>query len=233
MGSKGLVLLTDDDAVVLSTDSLRLARLGYECSTAANADGAMALLADRDYDVLISDVDMPGNDNLALVSRAQRLRPGLPVLIVTGSPTFDSARAAVGLGVRAYLLKPVSMDQLAAELDAAMRLRRLWRAAHAVGERLGEVGAAAEEQVPEALLWSMAAAATELGAAQAGLDVIGQPARLSTVVSQVDLVGALRETVEVLHDTKNAFRSKALGRLRHRLERLLGGETGDERGGEA
>jgi len=229
MASSGLVLLADDDPVVRSTDSLRLARLGYECQTAPDADSAMALLADRDYDVLISDVDMPGNDELALVSRAQALRPGLPVLIVTGSPSFDTARAAVGLGVRAYLLKPVSMEVFAAELEAAVRVRRLWRAAQATSERLGQLGGEESGEVDvdlEHLLWSVAAAATELGAvqAQASRRRPGDPgSELAAAVSQPDLVGALRETVEVLHETKNAFHSKTLARLRRRLEQLLGG----------
>jgi len=229
MASSGLVLLADDDPVVRSTDTLRLARLGYECQTAPDADSAMALLADRDYDVLISDIDMPGNDDLALVTRAQALRPGMPVLIVTGSPSFDTARAAVGLGVRAYLLKPVSMDVFAAELEAAVRVRRLWRAAQATNDRLGQLGGDEPAKVDgdlERLLWSVAAAATELGAvqAQASRRHPGDPgSELAAAVSQPDLIGALRETVEVLHETKNAFHSKTLARLRRRLEQLLGG----------
>lgn len=227
MATGGLVLLADDDPVVRSTDALRLARLGYECQTAPDADSAMALLADRDYDVLISDIDMPGNDNLALVTRAQALRPGLPVLIVTGSPSFDTARAAVGLGVRAYLLKPVSMDMYAAELEAAVRVRQLWRAVHATSERLGRASVEATGLVDadlEALLWSVAAAATELGAiqAQAGRLGPGEPgSELATAISPADLVEALRDTVEVLHETKQAFHSKTLARLRRRLEQLL------------
>ncbi|MBI5833293.1 MAG: response regulator [Armatimonadetes bacterium] len=228
MASGGLVLLADDDPVVRSTDSLRLARLGYECQTAPDADSAMALLADRDYDVLISDIDMPGNDELALVTRAQALRPGLPVLIVTGSPSFDTARAAVGLGVRAYLLKPVSMDVYAAEMEAAVHVRRLWRAVQDAGTRLAPLAGDEDALVDaglEALLWSVASAATQLGAiqAQAGRLAPGQVrSEMAAAVPQTDLVDALRETVEVLHDTKNSFRSKALARLRHRLEQLLG-----------
>jgi YesN/AraC family two-component response regulator len=85
-------------------------------------DGASALDALRragaDYDLMISDLNMPGMDGIALIREVKQFRPALPIIIITGFSTEKSAIEAVNLRVAGYLTKPLRDHQV---LEAAAR----------------------------------------------------------------------------------------------------------------
>jgi excisionase family DNA binding protein len=117
-GRRHLLLVDDDEGtrILLS----KMLEKVYDVDTAI--DGASALDALRragaDYDLMISDLNMPGMDGIALIREVKQFRPALPIIIITGFSTEKSAIEAVNLRVAGYLTKPLRDHQV---LEAAAR----------------------------------------------------------------------------------------------------------------
>jgi YesN/AraC family two-component response regulator len=93
----------------------------YDVETAVDATTALEALQKTDapgYDLMISDLNMPGMDGIALIRAVKDIRPKLPVIIITGFSTEKSAIDAVNLRVAGYLTKPLRDAQV---LEAAAR----------------------------------------------------------------------------------------------------------------
>ena len=92
----------------------------FDVETAIDGPSALEALrkAGASHDLMISDLNMPGMDGLALIREVKRLRPELPIIIITGYSTEKSAIDAVNLRVAGYLTKPLRDSQV---LEAAAR----------------------------------------------------------------------------------------------------------------
>ncbi len=232
---RGRVLFADDDADARDSLGELLRRLGYQCDCAADAAEARARLAVETYDVLLSDIHMPGNTGLELVSDVAG--SGLPVVLLTGRPSLETAVRSVGLAVAGYLTKPPAPAELVRVLDRAVsagrnlrlvregrgRLRdweaELARLEHVLADPVaaGTAGAPMEDYLRVSLR-QIILMLTELERARQALDVL-PGGRLR----QVDYVAALRHTVDVLERTRRNFKSKELADLRRQIEWLLDG----------
>jgi PAS domain S-box-containing protein len=117
------ILLTDDETVVRDLTAEALEEAGLRVTRAASGAEALALLeAGLDCDLLVSDLSMPGMDGLALIREAQRRRPGLPAILLTGFAT-NAAELAVGgatSGAFSLLRKPVAPAALADRISAML-----------------------------------------------------------------------------------------------------------------
>lgn len=100
------ILIVDDDKQLRLTLSLILQKDGYKTHLAENADKAILMLSGNAYDLAFLDLNMPGISGTDLLIRIHHLYPRLPVLILTGNATLDTAIQAVRLGARDYLTKP-------------------------------------------------------------------------------------------------------------------------------
>ena len=106
------VLLVEDDTAVRITFDRALKRLGLDVVAVNSADPALELLAsDSPFDILVSDVMMPGVDGVELAGRAREMRPGLAVVLMSGYAELPLHRAADAQGVR-FLPKPFSLVEL-------------------------------------------------------------------------------------------------------------------------
>ena len=124
---QGRVLVVDDEVALRDLFATILSEAGWQVDVAGNGDQALVLLDSRQYEVVLSDIDMPGMNGLQLL-RAVRTRDlDLPVLLVTGHPQVDSAVQALEQGALRYLLKPVALDALTEAVAGAARLHRLAR----------------------------------------------------------------------------------------------------------
>ena len=238
----GRILLADDDESFRCTTAALLRREGYEVDEVPDADAAMFRIHSAVYDLLISDLEMPGNEGLALVRELARVAGGLPVIIVTGYPTFDSALASIELPVCAYLVKPVDQGALSRQVrsavsrfrsyqamrEAELRLagwsddvRRLRanRADPVHGDDTGEVDAFLSLTLRNVM--GSLADLERLGKALAGRTPRAEPCQLMDCPRGSQLHAAVRETIDVLEETKSAFKSKTLADLRQKLELLL------------
>lgn len=242
------LLIADDDETFREATADFLRRAGYLCDSVRDAQEAAAALSEHPYDLLIADINMPGNENLELLHGMQRRQTTVPVILVTGYPTVLTAVEALRLSVVDYLIKPLDFPSVLSRIGQAIDKGRLLRSLHRARQEASEWAGTVEhfEQallasgpvgVAPKLAWSMdqylGQMATQLVRltlnfkTAVGLVNKGQPeqpADLCAALRCPRLTAyeeALRETVAVLEKTKNAFKSKDLGVLRKRLEDLL------------
>jgi DNA-binding NarL/FixJ family response regulator len=124
---RGTVLFADDDPMVLEATSAALSIAGFDVTPVQTAQEALAALASEAPDVLLSDIDMPGNQNLELVDALSKEASFVSCVILTGYPTLATAVGAVRLGVVDYITKPPDIDELVRRLDAAVHRGRVLR----------------------------------------------------------------------------------------------------------
>lgn len=236
--ASGRILIADDEQTFLNATADLLRREGYEVDTVLNGSEALQRVRGTAYDLLITDLEMPGNEDLALVRQVADAVGGLPIIILTGFPSTRSAIAAIELPVSAYLLKPVRFEDLAARVGTAVSRFRSYQAMRQAEDRLNKwrddfqhiataKGTGTGPGVDAFLaltLRNVMGSLTDLellGQALAGHDPQGRPCQLINCPRGAQLQAAVQETIDVLEETKGAFKSKALGELRKKLELLL------------
>ena len=114
------VLVVDDEASIRDLLSKTLALAEYDVDLAPDGRTALERLRVIPYDLLITDLKMPGVDGLAVIREARRLKTDLPVIIITGYSTEASAIDAVNLGVSGYLTKPFRVPRVLAAAAKAL-----------------------------------------------------------------------------------------------------------------
>ncbi|MEZ5316016.1 MAG: response regulator [Vicinamibacterales bacterium] len=113
------VLVVDDEESVRELVAKTLTNAMYEVETATDGAAAVARLRDHQYDLLITDLKMPGMDGLSVIREARRSSMDLPIIIITGYSTEASAIEAINLGVCGYLTKPFRLPKIVSEVDRA------------------------------------------------------------------------------------------------------------------
>lgn len=241
MTTRGRILLADDEETFLHATADLLRREGYECETVPDAPSALAKVKTSPYDLLISDLEMPGNENLALIREVGDVAGGLPVIIITGFPSTTSAIAAIELPVSAYLLKPVALPELLDRVASAVARFRSYQVMRRTEDRLRQWnvdferisslpadGSAKPGREVDAFLaltlrnvMGSLSDLQQLGRALANSNQAEHACQILNCPRGTQLQEAVRETVRVLEETKSAFKSKTLGDLRHKLELLL------------
>lgn len=119
-GTRPRVLVVDDEATIRDLLSKTLALAEYDVDLAPDGRTALDRLRIMPYDLLITDLKMPGVDGLAVIREARRLKADLPVIIITGFSTEASAIEAVNLGVSGYLTKPFRVPRVLAAASKAL-----------------------------------------------------------------------------------------------------------------
>jgi putative two-component system response regulator len=203
------VLLVDDEPSVLQALSrvLRLSREPWDVRVAPAAEAALEALQALDFDLLVSDVHMPGKDGLQLLSVVRTLERtrDLPVIILTGAHDPDLKRRALDLGATDFLNKPVDPDELTARIRSALRLKTCQdelKAQNVVLERKAAERAAELADLRMSIIWQLGNAA-EFRDEDTGQHVVrvGQYARV--IANQLGLPAALVEQIFLtapLHD---------------------------------
>jgi PAS domain S-box-containing protein len=124
-GSKGRILIVDDDAQVLTALCQTLADWGYETRGCSAGPEALTLLRQADYDVLLCDLMMPAMDGITLLREANDLAPDLIGIIMTGQSSVPTAVEALRAGAFDYVLKPLRLSTLQPVLLRALEVCRL------------------------------------------------------------------------------------------------------------
>ncbi len=118
-------LIVDDEKNILLTLNQALQLEGYKTELAAGGQLALDVIANKPVDVVLMDVKMPDLDGLAALERIKVLRPDLPVIMMSGHGTIETAVKATHLGARDFLEKPISRDRLLLALRNALELSRV------------------------------------------------------------------------------------------------------------
>ncbi len=215
---------------------------GYECDCVSDAREAVEKLEKNSYDLLISDICMPGNVELGLIQKISKIAEGMPVILVTGHPSVDSAVESIKLTVEAYLVKPFEISVLRDHVEKAIKHSQTYRAVINIRKRLQEWDKDLDNIKKlisgESKKTSSVAINTFYDLTfQNIVDCLMELKHLTdTLILQSDeqyvcnllncpsletLKGGLFETVKVLKKTKNAFKSKDLAELRRKVETIL------------
>ncbi len=121
------ILVVDDDDTVLSVLHRALVAPGARVTVASNGVSALAELEAHRFDVLVSDIQMPGMNGIKLLHAVREHDLDLPVILMTGSPDLKTAAAAVEYGAFQYLIKPVEIERLRAVVGRAISVGRAAR----------------------------------------------------------------------------------------------------------
>jgi excisionase family DNA binding protein len=115
------ILVVDDETAVRELMVKSLSERNWDVDSAADGPSALECLRDTDYDLLITDLRMPGMDGLSVIREARRRSVAIPVIVVTGNSTEASAIEAINIGgVQGYLTKPFRMQRVVQSAARAM-----------------------------------------------------------------------------------------------------------------
>ncbi|WP_210482989.1 nitrogen regulation protein NR(I) [Microvirga antarctica] len=131
----GQILLADDDAAIRTVLNQALSRAGYEVRSTSNAATLWRWVAQGEGDLIITDVVMPDENAFDLLPRIKKLRPDLPVIVMSAQNTFMTAIKASERGAYEYLPKPFDLKELVAVVGRALSRPRAMSNAPPTGDQ--------------------------------------------------------------------------------------------------
>ncbi len=134
---KGKVLIVDDDKAMCELIDTTLKMKGYATSWCQSAAEATELLHNNEFDVVLTDVKMPGTTGLQLCQQISSSRPDIPVVVMTAFGTLDTAVATIRSGAYDFLTKPVELELLSLTISRAVERRQLTRQIHLLEQQTG------------------------------------------------------------------------------------------------
>ena len=117
------ILVVDDDETIRDT-LYDLLSEKHDCQTAETAEQALARLEVEEYDVVLTDISMPGLSGLELLGQVRQKYPNTPVIIISGIADQEHAQGLIRLGAFEYLLKPFRIEVLEKSVKRALDRRR-------------------------------------------------------------------------------------------------------------
>src|SRR3954469_18383192 len=119
------LLIVDDEGALRAAIAERLADQGYAVEQAGSGEDALQRLADFAFDILVTDLRLPGISGSAVVAAALERYPDIIAIVITGYGTVKDAVEAIKQGARDFVSKPFQIDELLHVLDSALEQRRL------------------------------------------------------------------------------------------------------------
>ena len=138
MSRKAHLLLVDDDANTLASLARAFRLAGHEATVCDNAGRAAELIRGEHFDLIFSDVVMPGKSGLELLEDLKAAGVKTPVILISGQANIEMAVRATKLGALDFLEKPLSTDKLLVTVENALRLARLEDENRELKQRLGK-----------------------------------------------------------------------------------------------
>jgi CheY-like chemotaxis protein len=123
MQQRDRILVVDDDGDACELIATVLGQAGYSVEAAADGFDALAKMAARRPDLLLTDLQMPGMTGIELVRRVHAIDRELPAVLMTGAETRDLCTAAEAYGAVSCLPKPINLDELVWTLERALACR--------------------------------------------------------------------------------------------------------------
>jgi two-component system, NtrC family, nitrogen regulation response regulator NtrX len=135
---KAHLLLVDDEPNTLASLSRAFRLAGHEATVCDNAGRALELLRTESFDLILSDVVMPGKSGLELLEDLKKTGVKTPIVLISGQANIEMAVRATKLGALDFLEKPLSTDKLLVTVENALRLSRLEDENRELRQRLGK-----------------------------------------------------------------------------------------------
>jgi EAL domain-containing protein (putative c-di-GMP-specific phosphodiesterase class I)/CheY-like chemotaxis protein len=121
------VLVVDDDQEFMRACIRVLEGWDYDVTQATSCEDALDVVGRRFFDVILSDINLPGASGLEILRSVRARDPDVPVVLMTGGPELETARMAVEWGAQSYLIKPLPVPQLKEVLERVITAHRLAR----------------------------------------------------------------------------------------------------------
>src|SRR4051794_1728869 len=132
------LLIVDDDANTLASLARAFRLAGHEATVCDNAARALELVKSAAFDMMLSDVVMPGKDGLSLLEDLRKAEIQLPVVMISGQANIEMAVRATRLGAVDFLERPLSSDKLLLTVDNVLKLKRLEEENRELRQRVGK-----------------------------------------------------------------------------------------------
>ena len=143
------VLVVDDEENLRITTAAILEKEGYTVHTAASGNEAIALLANTDYDLVLTDLHMEGGEGLAVLNEIRRTSPFTISIVLTGFASVESAIAALQEGAYDYLVKPCDIETMKHTIRRGVDHRRLMLAEQKARADLEQLNLDLEQRIIE------------------------------------------------------------------------------------
>lgn len=121
----GTILVVEDERIARENLTHVLHGAGHEVTAFASAEEGLRELARREYDLVITDLMLPGMDGIALLDRIQTDHPAVMVIVITGHATVSNAVLAMQKGAHSYIEKPVELEELRLQVERALERHAL------------------------------------------------------------------------------------------------------------
>ena len=115
------ILVVDDELLIRDLLYDFFSGQGWDITVADNGEAALTILRDKEFDLILTDIKMPEMDGLTLTERVRVDYPDLPVIVMTGYPSVDSAVQALRSKVEDYIIKPFNINQLYKVIEGKIR----------------------------------------------------------------------------------------------------------------
>jgi two-component system response regulator PilR (NtrC family) len=120
--SKKRILIIDDEPDILELLDITISRMGIETECAENVKDALQFLKEQNFDLCLTDMNLPDGDGLQIISHIQQHCPSVPVAMITAYGNTDIAIAALKAGAFDFVNKPIEIDRLRTLIDTALKL---------------------------------------------------------------------------------------------------------------
>ena len=115
-------LIVDDEPDIRELLEITLGRMSIETSAAQDLATARRYLKEEDFDLCLTDMNLPDGNGIELIDLIAHERPGLPVAVITAFGSMDTAISALKAGAFDFVQKPVNLDELRALVDTALKI---------------------------------------------------------------------------------------------------------------
>lgn len=121
MNGKKRILIVDDEILITKALDFLFSQHDYETETAHNVHEAKEKIEAQEFDLMLVDIIMPGESGLDFLNFIREKQPELPVIIMTGQPSFESAFKAVNSYATEYITKPLKNDKIIGLVNSLLR----------------------------------------------------------------------------------------------------------------
>ncbi len=233
MTAQGSILIADDEDTFLEATKELLEEEGYDCHGVHDAHELSHALAKSEFDLLLTDLNMPGDHVMEKVQELRVQTRAMPVIVITGYPSLPTAIKSVHLNVLEYMVKPVNFPELLEAVTRGIHYRKVLTSLSQFrreSEQRTQNLAHLEETLSTFLLAlntdSNNPSPTDPPLRELDMHKVNPRPTISTdshppMGDYFRLRESIFHTIQILQKTKSAFRSKDLAGLRKHLEHVL------------